>query len=188
MANVDGPNGFTPVRHLTGGLIRMEEMPIAKETAAAIFSGDVVMLITTGFIKVGTATAAFDACGIFAGCKFRNAAGKMIFSRYWPAAQATLNDEDAVGYVYSDPQIVFQAQCEGTGAFSANGELLDLEATAGSTSTGQSAMEINENATSIDQFRQLGLHKVVGNAWGVNARIEVVFHEHARLNPAGVAT
>jgi hypothetical protein len=187
MANVNGPNGFTPVRHLTGGIIRMEEMPIAKETAAAIFSGDMVELLSTGYIKVGTATSAGAACGVFAGCKYTTPSGEIVYNKYWPAAQATLGDADAVGYVYADPQIVFQAQTEATGAFADNGALLDVEATAGSTTTGRSAQEINENASSIDQFRQLGLYKVAGNAWGTNARIEVVFHLHARNPGAGVA-
>jgi hypothetical protein len=187
MANVDGPNGFTPVRHLSGGEIRMEEMPIAKETAAAIFSGDIVMALATGFIKVGTATAAEAAIGVFAGCKYTAPSGEIVYSRYWPAAQATLNDADAVGYVYTDPLIVYQAQCSGTAAFADNGALVDLEATAGSTSTGQSAQEINENASTVDQFRQLGLYKVAGNDWGLNGRVEVVFHKHQYLNAAGIA-
>jgi hypothetical protein len=187
MANLDAPNGFTPIRHLTGGTIRLEEMPIAKETAAAIFSGDLVMALATGFIKVGTATAGLAACGVFWGCKFTNPAGQIVYSPYWPAAQATLSDSDAVGYVYSDPNIVFSVQTTGAALFADNGALLDLTATAGSTSTGRSAQEINEAASSEDQFRQIGLVNKPGNAWGANAEIEVVIHEHVRNPAAGVA-
>jgi len=187
MANVDAPNGFTPIRHLTGGIIRMEEMPIAKETAAAIFSGDIVMMVDTGYIKVGTATAAGEACGVFAGCKYTAPDGSVVYSKYWPAAQATLGDADAVGYVYSDPNIVFAAQTTGTAAFADNGAWLDLTATAGSTSTGRSAQEVNESASTVDQFRQLGLVNKPGNAWGANGEIEVVFALHIRLPAAGVA-
>jgi ketosteroid isomerase-like protein len=187
MANLDGPNGFTPVRHLTGGTIRMEEMAIATDTADAIFSGDVVMALPTGFIKVGTATAGLAAIGIFAGCKYTAESGEIVYSKYWPAAQATKGDADAVAYVYSDPSIVFQAQCSGTAAFADNGDLIDLEATAGSSSTGRSAQEVNEDASSVLQFRQLGLYKVAGNDWGANGRIEVVFHKHQYLNAAGIA-
>ena len=187
MANTDSPNGFTPVRHLTGGIIRMEEMPIAKETAAAIFSGDMVEALSTGYISVGTATSAGAATGVFAGCSYTNAAGVPVFSTYWPAAQATLGDADAIGYVYSDPDIVFAAQTAGTGLFADNGALLDVTATAGSTATGRSAQEINQAASSIDQFRQIGLVQKADNAWGANSEIEVVFHLHARLRGAGVA-
>jgi len=187
MANLDAPNGFTPIRHLTGGTIRMEEMPIAKETAAAIFSGDMVEALATGYIKVGTATSAGAAVGVFAGCKYTAPSGEIVYSKYWPAAQATKGDADAVGYVYADPNIVFKAQTTGTAAFADNGALLDLTATAGSTATGRSAQEVNESASTVDQFRQLGLHNVAGNAWGANAEIEVVFHKHQRLNAAGAA-
>lgn len=187
MANVDAPNGFTPIRHLTGGTIRTEEMPIAKETAAAIFSGDVVELLNTGYIKVGTATSGGAACGVFAGCSYTNAAGEHVYSKYWPAAQATLGDADAVGYVYSDPQIVFAAQTAGTALFADNGAFLDLTATAGSTSTGRSNQEVNEAASTVDQFKQLGLVNKPDNAWGANAEIEVVFSLHARNPQAGVA-
>lgn len=184
MANTDNPNGFTPVRHLTGGTIRMDEMPIAKETAAAIFSGDLVELLATGFIKVGTATTTVHA-GIFAGCKFTNPAGQIVYSPYWPAAQATLNDGDAVGYVYSDPNIVFAAQTTGAALFADNGALLDLTATAGSTATGRSAQEVNEAASTVDTFQQIGLVKRAGNAWGANAEIEVLIHLHAYSRAAG---
>tara|TARA_R110002096_G_scaffold190674_3_gene371838 strand:- start:1339 stop:1896 length:558 start_codon:yes stop_codon:yes gene_type:complete len=184
MANVDNPNGFKPVRHLTGGTIRMEEMGIATGTAAAIFSGDVVMGLAGGTIKVGTATAAGAATGIFAGCSYTDVDGTPKFSRHWPAGQVAA---DAIGYVYSDPMIVFSAQTTGTALLADNGALLDLTATAGSTSTGQSAQEINQAASTIDQFRQIGLVGKADNAWGANAEIEVVFHLHARNPGAGVA-
>jgi hypothetical protein len=184
MANVDAPNGFTPIRHLTGGTIRTTELPIAKETAAAIFSGDLVELLATGYIKVATAITTVHA-GVFAGCSYTNAAGEHVFSKYWPAAQATLGDADAIGYVYSDPDIVFAAQTAGTAAFADNGALLDLTATAGDTSTGRSRQEVNEAASTVDTFQQLGLVKKPDNAWGTNGEIEVLIHLHAYSRAAG---
>jgi len=187
MANVNSPNGFTPVRHLTGGTIRTQEMPIVHTTAAAIFTGDLVMMSASlGYIKVGTTTSGLDACGVFAGCRFRNAAGEYVFSKYWPAGQTTLGNEDAIGYVYNDPNIVFACQTTTTGALAENGQLFDLTATAGSTNTGHSKQAMNEGASSEDQFRQIGLQKVGDNAWGSYARVEVLFHEHVYLPAAGV--
>jgi len=184
MANADSPHGFTPIRHLTGGTIRMEEMPIDNETAAAIFSGDLVELLDTGYIKVATAITTVHA-GIFAGCSYTAPDGSIKYSRYWPAAQATLGDADAIGYVYADPDIVFSGQTAGTALFADNGALLDLTATAGSTSTGRSAQEINQAASTVDTFQQLGLVKRAGNAWGANAEIEVLIHLHANSRAAG---
>lgn len=184
MANLDNPNGFTPVRHLTGGLIRAEEMPIASEEAAAIFSGDVVMAVAGGTIKVGTATAGAAATGVFGGCQYTDVDGSIIYSKHWPAGQVAT---DAVAYVYADPFIIFAGQTAGAGVLADNGALLDLTATAGSTTTGRSAQEINQAASTIDQFRQLGLVKKDDNAFGANAEMEVVFHKHVRLPAAGVA-
>lgn len=184
MANLDAPNGFTPIRHLTGGTIRMEEIGIASAEAAAIFSGDLVMQIAGGTIKVGTATAAGAAIGVFAGCKFTDTDGSIKYSKVWPAGQVAT---DAIAYVYTDPQIVFSAQTTGVALFADNGALLDLTATAGSTITGRSAQEVNEAASAVDQFRQIGLVNKPGNDWGANAEIEVTIHLHVRNPGAGVA-
>ena len=187
MANADRPNGFTPIRHLTGGTIRMEEMPIVKETAAAIYSGDLCLLNATGYVNVAGAATGAAIIGVFGGCSYRNAAGEQIYSKYWPAAQATLNDEDAVAYIYSDPNIVFSVQTSGTAALADNGKWMDMEDGGGSTSTGRSAQEANENATSTVVLRQLGLVKKPDNAWGTNGEIEVTIALHARTAAAGAA-
>ena len=187
MANLDAPNGFTPIRHLTGGTIRMEEIGIVSGEAAAIYSGDLVMQIAGGTIKVGTATAGLAAIGVFGGCKFTKTTGEIVYSKIWPAGQTTLASADAVAYVYTDPNIVFSVQTAGTALFADNGALLDLTATAGNATTGRSAQELNQAASSEDQFRQIGLVNKPGNAWGANADVEVIIHEHVRNPAAGVA-
>tara|TARA_R110002126_G_scaffold241143_2_gene384619 strand:+ start:1914 stop:2480 length:567 start_codon:yes stop_codon:yes gene_type:complete len=184
VGNVDGPNGFTPVRHLTGGTIRAEEMPIASTEAAAIYSGDVVMAIAGGTIKVGTAVAGAAATGVFAGCFFTAVDGTPTFSKHWPAGQVAT---DAIAYVYADPMIVFSAQTAGAGVLADNGALLDLTATAGNATTGRSKQEINEAASTVDQFRQLDRVKKSDNLFGDNCEMEVVFHKHVRNPAAGAA-
>jgi len=187
MANSDNPNGFTPVRHLTGGTIRMSEYPIATDSATAIFSGDTVELLATGYIDVGDDDSA-AMLGVFAGCKYTNEAGEIVFSKYWPAAQATLGNADAVAYVYDDPNIVFKAQCSGTPASTLVGALIDLDNTdSGSTSTGRSAQQLDEDASADDFFRVLSLVETPSNAWGEFAELEVVIHTHALAPAAGAA-
>ena len=187
MANVDAPNGFTPVRHLTGGTIRMTELPIASATAASIFSGDLIEALATGYIKVGTATSAGAATGVFAGCSYTAADGTRVFAKFWTGGTVTSGSADAIGYCYVDPDIVYAAQTTGAALFADNGALLDLTATTGDTTTGRSRQEINQAASTIDQFRQLGLVQKPDNAFGANAEIEVVIHLHARNPGAGVA-
>jgi len=68
MANVNAANGFTPLRHLTGGVIRPNEYPIASAYAANIASGDLVTLHTDGTIIRGTAGG--TALGVFYGVEY----------------------------------------------------------------------------------------------------------------------
>jgi hypothetical protein len=185
MANSNNPNGFTPVRHLAGGIVRMKEYKIATDTAAAIFSGDMVELLTTGYVSVGTAASA-NFLGAFAGCQYTAESGEIVFSKYWPAAQATLGNADAVAFIYDDPNIVYAVQDSATAAFADNGGLFDLTATAGSTSNGRSNQEMDSAASADDFFRQLGLHEVEGNAWGADGVVEVIIHKHAYTDYAGV--
>lgn len=187
MANVDNPNGFTPVRHLTGGVIRANEYGIATDYGTAIFTGDLVYLDSdTGKIEVATATVA-AVLGVFAGCQFTKENGEIVYSPYWPAAQATLGNADGIAYVYDDPNIVFAAQHDGTGAVTGNGALFDLTATAGNTATGRSKQEIDTDASTVDLLRQIRLVPKPDNAWGANAEVEVVIHNH-NLAPAAGAT
>lgn len=185
MANKNQPNGFTPIRHLTGGTIRTQEMPLVKETSAAIFTGDLMLLNATGYVNVAAANTAAAIVGVFAGCSYTTQSGEYVFNNQWPAAQKTLGDGDAIAYVYADPNIVFAVQTSGTGALADNGKWIDMEDGGGSTSTGRSGQEANENATSTVVIRQLGLVKRAGNAWGTNAEIEVVIALHAHSADAG---
>lgn len=187
MANVDAPNGFTPIRHLTGGTIRMNEYPIATDSATAIYTGDMVELLASGYIDVGDDDSA-SFLGVFAGCRYTDEAGNIVYSPYWPAAQATLGDADATAFVYDDPMLVFKAQCSGTPASTLVGALVDLDNTdSGSTSTGRSAQQVDEDASADDFFRVIALHPVPGNVWGEFAEIEVTISKHALGAQAGAA-
>ena len=42
MANLDAPQGFTPVRHIAGGVIRTNANEIANSSATTIFTGAAV--------------------------------------------------------------------------------------------------------------------------------------------------
>ena len=44
MASADTPHGFTPLRHLTGGVIRANEYEIANGEADSFSFGDIVQL------------------------------------------------------------------------------------------------------------------------------------------------
>ena len=178
MANVDAPNGAKPVRHLTGGVIRAREWKIASGSSTSIFTGDFVKLLGTGYIDI--AAAGNRLLGVFAGCKYTASDGTPKFAKYWPASTATLGSADVTAYVYDDPQIIFAIQGDGTDAFTQVGNLCNVLATAGSTTTGQSKMELDTSdiGTGPANLRILGLTADPKNSWGANTEQEVLIVEH----------
>jgi len=180
MANVDAPNGAKPVRHLTGGVIRAREWKIIGDGNASsnIFTGDFVKLQSSGYITV--AAAGDRLLGVFAGCKYTASDGTPKFAKYWPASTATLGSADVTAYVYDDPNIVFAIQGDGTDAFTQVGNLANIAVTAGSTTTGQSKMELDTDniGTGTANLRILGITDDPKNSWGANTEQEVLIHEH----------
>jgi hypothetical protein len=180
MANVDAPNGAKPVRHLTGGVIRAREWKIIGDGNASsnIFTGDFVKLQSSGYITV--AAAGNRLLGVFAGCKYTASDGTPKFAKYWPASTATLGSADVTAYVYDDPNIVFAIQGNGTDAFTQVGNLANIVVTAGSTTTGQSKMELDTGniGTGTANLRILGITDDPKNSWGANTEQEVLIHEH----------
>ena len=178
MANLDAPSGAKPLRHNSGGTIRTKEYKIASGSSTNIFTGDFVKLLSTGSIDV--AAAGNRLLGVFAGVKYTASDGTPTFAKYWPASTATLGSADAIAYVYDDPNIVFAIQGDGADAFTQIGNLADIVATAGSTVTGQSKMELDTSdiGTGTANLRILGLVDDPKNSWGANAEQEVLIYEH----------
>ena len=177
MANADQPNGFRPVGHVSGGVIRFQDgFKIEAAYATALFRGDAVVL-TSGFVVKATDSSTL-ILGVFWGCRYRDSDGATKFRPDWVASTATLGSEAVEAFVHVDPGIIYRVQTDtGTAYVDAThtGGTYDIEIDhAGSAITGQSGMEIDLNDTSDGQFRVLGLVDEPGNAAGVNAKILVV--------------
>lgn len=194
MANANRPNGFVPIRHAKGGIIRASGIPytFAAAYAANVFSGDAVMLANTGLVQVATAGAT-NLLGIFAGVRWTDPDGSVKFARHWTSGQTVKSGTVPELFVYDDPGIVYEVQ-----AYTASttyfltthiGNNADLKAnTAGSTATGQSGMELDLDslAATTAQFRILGPSQKVGNdVSGVAyTKLEVMMVETV-MAPAG---
>jgi len=171
MANVNSPNGFTPAYHMSGGTIRPSEFAIASGTNASIFSGDVVNL-SSGLVIQGTATG--TPLGVFAGVEYQATDGSVVFSKVWTADVATLGAANAKAYVYSDPDIVYEAQSTGTPTQASIGTTNTISTTAGDSNTGRSKEGVTTTTSS-------GIATVVGfvdrpdNSIGQYARLYVIF-------------
>jgi hypothetical protein len=174
MANADAARGFWPIRHLTGGTIRLDEYGIASGYAANIFKGDAVKLIDDGTIQV--AAASNRILGVFAGVEYTDASGNVVFNDYWPTGTVATNIK---AKVFTDPQIVYGVQSAGSTVAADIGNLGDHVAGSGSTTTGLSAHELNgTTGTSAAGFRVLGKVGAPNNDWGTNVNLEVLIYEH----------
>ena len=171
MANVNSPNGFTPAYHMTGGTRRPSEFAIASATNASIFSGDVVNL-SSGLVIQGTATG--TRLGVFAGVEYQATDGSVVFSKVWTADTVTLGSANAKAYVYSDPDIVYEAQSTGTPTQASIGTTNTISTTAGDSNTGRSKEGVTTTTSS-------GIATVVvfvdrpDNSIGQYARVYVIF-------------
>lgn len=179
MANTDAPNGARVVGHMAGGTAhRMTEYLIASGYAENIFDGDFVRLVAGGGIEVAGATERL--LGVFAGCKYTNAAGEQIFSKYWPTGTVAA---DAKALVYDDPYMKFAIQTDAGIDAADVGTLADIVAGAGNTLTGRSGFEINGSGGTGDaQLRILGKVDTPDNDWGTNVEVIVQIYEHEFTN------
>lgn len=110
MANVDAPFGLLPIGHLNGdNIVYGRSYTIASGYAKNLSIGDPVLMTGTGRDIAGSGSGSTDPIGVFAGCKFVDAAGDLRIGPYWTAG-ATATQIEA--FVWDDPQIVFAIQCD----------------------------------------------------------------------------
>jgi hypothetical protein len=188
MANADNAIGFVPIKHKTGGEIRLTEYSIASGYNAALGKGDPVELTGTGTNIQKAAAENVDNIGVFAGVRYTDAQGNPVFSEYWTAGTATKGSVDAVALVWDDPQIVYRIQCDSL-AQADVGALADWDAGTPSSTTRLSGTELvaSSTGTSGKSIRILGLSDIQDNAVGAYAKADVMFAEHALLTGAAGA-
>ena len=85
MANVDTPNGFIPLRHLTGGVIRANQYFIANSEPDSFYYGDLVTLGSDG--ELDAYANNLNAIGVFYGVEYiEDVTGDVKFEKVWTAA------------------------------------------------------------------------------------------------------
>lgn len=111
MANSNAPFGLRPVRRLDGAApnYQAQKFKIAYNNSNSMGTGDLVKLLTTGYIDVAGATD-HPCLGVFAGCEyFDTTAQKKIFSPAWRAPSIT-STIVVTAYVIVDTQMIFEVQ------------------------------------------------------------------------------
>lgn len=145
MANVDRPNGLSPVRHISGSPWngQVEQYSTLTTDTTAIFVGDLVLMSGTGdtngvpCVTKATATNA-AVTGVVVGFK-PDVTNLNLPSQYRLASTAR------TVYVCTDPTVLYDVQADGTtaNAVAAIGLNAPVVQGTGSTVTGVSAVELN---------------------------------------------
>ena len=171
MASTATPQGLKPVKRADG-------MPYAGSTteylldpageATNIFNGQVVTLGADGYVALAGGTGAdittnnlggssIGALGVFVGCSYTNDEGQTVHSNYYPSGK--LNGK---ALVVDDPNVLFQAQLDGTGAQTIIGTITKFAAVQ-STSTGSTATGNSTSALDATTQTTVGAFQIVSH-------------------------
>jgi hypothetical protein len=189
MANVDKAFGLRPQGNLSAtGAQKQYGYQIADDQAGAIYQGDLVTLFDGFVVKFAPATHT-AALGVFNGCFYIDpSTGKPTWRNFYPGS-VNITAGTIQADVIDDPNQLFTIQCDG-GFVQANiGKNADVVGTGGSSTTGQSTMELASSTIAKDaalNLKIVGLFDVPGNAFGTNAVAVVKINEHL-YGSAGVA-
>jgi len=168
MSSTSAPFGLRPSFH-PSGLDRAVALAngIASGYGTGLLKGQPVALNSSGVIVAATAGSAFQ--GAFAGQEFTDLTGRRQVSNQWIASTAYQTGSQ-VTYYYSDPNIVYDIQADGSLAQTSIGDQANFtNITAGSTTTGLSQCTISTTlagTSAVGDLRIVGLYNGVDNAWG----------------------
>ena len=201
--SVTSPYGLLPI-NLIGGQVfagSTRQIPIATNSATAIFYGDVVRLLASGTVGKDTGTDAATPVGVFLGCTYTDPTYGVTFRQFYPG---TTNISDITAYVLDDPDALFKvAVCAGTNsntvsyltqaAVGSNVKLANGANNTGSTITGNSKVGVDstEGTTSTWPIRVIDVvhETTIAGSPGSYTEVIVKWNQgmHQYLNPTGLA-
>jgi hypothetical protein len=181
MANVDKAFGLRPIGNLSAtGSQKQYGYEIEDNQAGAIFQGDLVTIVGGFVVKFAPATHA-AALGVFNGCSFVDpTSGKPTFKNFYPGS-VNITSGVIQADVMDDPSQLFLIQADEDIVQADIGKNADVVGTGGSTTTGNSTMELDSSTIADAEARNLkivGLYTVPGNSLGDFAVVVVKINEH----------
>lgn len=188
MANSDRPNGFRPVKHLSGAPYNGQFN--RYYAAENLFMGDLVEK---------DATSVANGSGAYPGCARAEAddipVGSVVGWEIDPAAPDRLYHASSTTlavFIADAPDLIFEAQTNDAGLAATDvGQNCDFVVAAGSTTTGLSNMEIDgttEATTADEPLKIMGLvDRPDNDIASANMRVLVMLNQHAYRSDAGTA-
>jgi hypothetical protein len=174
MANTNAPFGFQLAGFLDGrsGSLGQQTRLIANGDTTAVYSGDPVTSLNTGYVTRSTAGTT-QIAGIFIGCTYLNTAlGRTVWSPSWPGSGAT---GDVTAYVVTDPQAVFKVQAGGSATAIGLADInanINFALGTGNATSGQSGAYADQTtispSTTTLPFRIVGLIQAPPGANGTD--------------------
>ena len=191
MANVDRPNGFRPVGHLSGGAFtgRIRKYYSVND---ALFLGDIVEKEATG---TASGSGGYGGVDRFDSATADIAVGVVVGWEIDPDNLARVHHAASTSlavYINDDPMTIYEAQGDDASlAVTGIGENADVVIGSGSTTTGASGMEIDTSSgvtTAGTPLKVIGLVEREDNdVSSANARWLVMLNMHAYKNDSGTA-
>jgi len=194
MSNVFAPTGFQFIRNYLNAAptYQTTKNAIAYNNSNNIGKGDLVQLLSTGFVDIATATTS-PVFGVADGFEWYDTSQqKKIFSNSWNAPSNVLSGS-AFATVITDPYAVFSVQSGAAGlgpVVQANiGQNANMVAGTPQSGTGISTQYLNQATiadTSTFQFRIIGLGaSLLNDNTSANNYVEVIANPGAWMATAG---
>lgn len=191
MANTSRPRGLRPVAYLNGAKYNgaATQYLCPSSDNVAMFVGDLVKsggsagaagVVVAGQDVEGMPTIATAAAG---DSLLRGVVVGFLPDPTNLQVLYRVASTNRIALVVDDPNVIFEIEEDALGAALAAvdvGENADIIATAGSTTTGQSAhvLDSSDHKTGTAQLRILGFVKRSDNNIGANAKMNVLINEH----------
>ena len=148
MAASAAPYGAKPIGTLSASgsfTGKVQHIKIASGYDTLSSWGDFVKLVAAGTIEKDAGTTTATPVGVFMGCSYTDpTTSQPTYAQMWTADVAA---SDAVAYVLTDPNVLFQMQGDGAITQAMLGSNFAIVVTAGSTTIGRSKNAVDQSTS-----------------------------------------
>jgi hypothetical protein len=148
MAASAAPYGAKPIGTLSASgsfTGKVQHIKIASGYDTLISWGDFVKLVAAGTIEKDAGTTTATPVGVFMGCSYTDpTTSQPTYAQMWTADVAA---SDAMAYVLTDPNVLFQMQGDGAITQAMLGSNFAIVVTAGSTTIGRSKSAVDQSTS-----------------------------------------